>query len=400
MATPNSPMAKHVESPFTLLKHYCSVLGFALPICKTKEIQKSTVIRITQWMLVGPHFAGPSRTVSPVGHYNLPSQNQQAAGWWHAWWKGLSCPKGKEAKTESWKSEAQFTDVCHGFQRAMTGAKESGMDRKDGNELWVYMEMIKGEIEKKKCKHKICLMDEWFVVTFLPLLSSRLLQRSGAGQKAGTKWCPLSEPSLPQILLGKKSSERRGRQELFFTVLEMNTASHLHASFFSSPCSPYLPSQCPDAQLMAIPPPKPPLQTDPVPILHEGCLGFHVWGSGAKATLLSASYVSVASKAKMVHPAWITASGHWATLCLLCWKRDRFTGYLSPTAANNLFGCLLSQKYAFQFLAFSISVWEPTRMLKHRHHSETKQCTRWQHLLVHVRNASSWSRSATGLVAQ
>jgi len=49
------------------------------------------------------------------------------------------------------------------------------------------MEMIKGEIEKKKCKHKISLMDEWFVVTFLPLLSSRLLQRSGAGQKAGTK---------------------------------------------------------------------------------------------------------------------------------------------------------------------------------------------------------------------
>lgn len=61
------------------------------------------------------------------------------------------------------------------------------MDRTDGNELSVYMEMIKGEIEKKKCKHKICLMDEWFVVTFLPLLSSRLLQRSGAGQKAGTK---------------------------------------------------------------------------------------------------------------------------------------------------------------------------------------------------------------------
>lgn len=150
MATPNFPMAKHVESPFTLLKHYCSVLGFALPICKTKEIQKSTVIRITQWMLVGPHFAGPSRTVSPVGHYNLPSQNQQAAGWWHAWWKGLSCPKGKEAKTESWKSEAQFTDVCHGFQRAMNGAKESGMDRTDGNELSVYMEMIKGEIGKKK----------------------------------------------------------------------------------------------------------------------------------------------------------------------------------------------------------------------------------------------------------
>lgn len=51
----------------------------------------------------------------------------------------------------------------------MTGAKGSGMDRTDLNECLFYTAMMQAEIEKERCRIKICLSDKLLVVAFLPL---------------------------------------------------------------------------------------------------------------------------------------------------------------------------------------------------------------------------------------
>lgn len=144
-----------------------------------------------KWTLERPCFAEPTEITSPVWHYNLPSQNQQAARSSHALSKGLSCQKWKQEKNVGLKKHwAQLTDLCHGFQSqkvpARTGAKRSRMDTTAGNELAVYMEMMKAE--KERFKMKICLIDKWFVVPFLPLFLA-LVCSPGQPHCVGTMLC-------------------------------------------------------------------------------------------------------------------------------------------------------------------------------------------------------------------
>lgn len=95
----------------------------------------------------------------------------------------------------------------------MTGAKGSGMRRTDVNEFVFYMEMM--QVEKERCKFKICLSDKSFVVAFLPLP-----QRSRSGSR-GPAWCPASETSPLQTLPSQKILKFRARRqksrELFFS---------------------------------------------------------------------------------------------------------------------------------------------------------------------------------------
>lgn len=341
MVISNFPLGKHAVSSFTLLKYTLEQCWPALLVCRTKEVQKSRVIGTMKWTLERPCFAEPTEITSPVWHYNLPSQNQQAARSSHALSKGFRCQKWKQAKNVGLKKHwAQLTDHCHGFQSqkvpARTGAKRSRMDRTAGNELSVYMQMMKAE--KEWFKMKIFLIDKWFAVPFLPpLLSSHLLpraaplcwhhalhgeERSGVGQKAGELSGVLHQGHLFHRHYWAKRLSSLGlkeRKDGATCIFSSDTAEHFASSFDAS-CFKFsltatnLLIQPNLLSSRAVPLPKAHLQFDLVPLFYGGCLDFDVQSSGVTNTFLGLTYESLSSKTSTVSPAWIAGSGHWAML--------------------------------------------------------------------------------------